>query len=39
MKKKVIQRPRFILIDKVASRSCVMEKTGLVFDFDGVILF
>ena len=39
IKKKVIQRPRFILIDKVASRSSVMEKTGFVFDFDGIILF
>ena len=28
MKKKVIQRPRFILIDKVASRSCVTGKQG-----------
>ena len=28
IKKKVIQRPRFILIDKVASRSCVTGKTG-----------
>ena len=39
IKKKVIQRPRFILIDKVESRSSVTEKTGFAFDFDGIILF
>ena len=27
------------LIDIVASRSCVTEKTEFVFDFDGIILF
>ena len=37
-KKKVIQIPRFILIDKVASRSSVTGKQGF-FYFDGIILF
>ena len=32
-------KTKFILIDIVASRSCVTEKTGFVFDFDGIILF
>ena len=32
-------KTKFILIDIVASRSCVTEKTGFLFDFDGIILF
>ena len=31
MKMNVIRRPKFILIDRVASRSCVMEKKELLF--------
>ena len=31
MKMNVIRRPKFILIDRVASRSCVMEKKELFF--------
>ena len=38
MKAKAIQRPKFILIDIVASRSCVTEKQ-IIFDFDGICLF
>ena len=30
--------PKFILIDIVASRSCVTEKQ-IIFDFDGICLF
>ena len=33
------QRPRFITINIVTSRSCVTEKAGFVFDLDGIILF
>ena len=32
-------KTKFILIDIVSNRSCVTEKTGFLFDFDGIILF
>lgn len=35
----MIQRPKFILIEVVASRSCVMEEQELILIFDSINLF
>ena len=35
----MIQKPRFISIDIVISRSCATQKAEVVFGFDGIVSF